>query len=68
MLFASLILLGSISLSFANDPDNPSLADPDPDCVTYCTNSDDFNCQIRRVDSVTTCFFKKVKKEFGGVN
>ncbi|GAB2626029.1 hypothetical protein [Belliella aquatica] len=63
-------VLGSFSLAFTGVED-PSLDDGgsvSPLCATYATDSNRFNCKIRQTMSETTCYFSKVKSEFGGVN
>jgi hypothetical protein len=69
LLFASFILIGSISFVYANG--DASLEDggsTTPDCTQYCTASQEYHCQIRRSDSTTICYFKKVKAEYGGIH
>lgn len=63
-------VLGSFSLAFTGVGE-PSLDDGgsvSPLCATYCTDSNRFNCKIRQTLSETTCYFSKVKSQYGGVN
>lgn len=61
-------ILGSFTLAFADASLDPGSGTESPLCGTYCTPSEDFNCQIRQKMSETTCYFKKVKSQYGGVN
>lgn len=68
LLLGMIVSAGSLSLVMAQGSLEPGEGSISPECNTYCTPSDRFNCRIVQTHSEITCFEKKVKAEYGGVN